>query len=52
MKVWDEGGDFRDLVLKDEEIRAKLSADEIERVFDVKHYLRNVDKVFARVFGE
>jgi adenylosuccinate lyase len=29
-----------------------LSAEEIARVFDVKHYLRNVDKVFARVFGD
>jgi adenylosuccinate lyase len=52
MKVWDEGGDFRDLVLKDEEINSKLLDGEIEKVFDVKHYLRNVDKVFARVFDE
>jgi adenylosuccinate lyase len=50
MKVWDEGGNFRDLVLKDEEINSKLSVEEIEKVFDVKYYLRNVDKVFARVF--
>ena len=52
MQVWDEGGEFRDLVLKDKDIRGKLSAEEIERVFDVRHYLRNVDKVFARVFNE
>ena len=52
MRVWDEGGDFRDLVLKDEEINSKLSSGEIEKVFEVKHYLRNVDKVFARVFDE
>jgi adenylosuccinate lyase len=52
MKVWDEGGEFRDLVLKDEEINSKLSDGEIEKVFDVRHYLRNVDKVFARVFDE
>ncbi|HEX8287578.1 MAG TPA: adenylosuccinate lyase [Pyrinomonadaceae bacterium] len=52
MKVWDEGGEYRDLVLNDQEIRAKLSAEEIEKVFDIKHYLRNVDKVFTRVFGE
>ena len=52
MKVWDEGGEFRDLIMKDEDILAKLSAEEIERVFDVKYYLRNVDTVFERVFGE
>ena len=53
MKIWDaQVGEFRDLVMNDADIRAKLSADEIEKVFDVKHYLRNVEKVFARVFGE
>ncbi|MDQ3179714.1 MAG: adenylosuccinate lyase [Acidobacteriota bacterium] len=51
MKVWDEGGEFQDLVKNDADISAKLSAEEIEKVFDVKHYLRNVGKVFARVFG-
>jgi adenylosuccinate lyase len=50
MKVWDEGGEYRDLILQDADIRAKLSPEEIERVFDVRHYLRNVEKVFARVF--
>ncbi len=50
MKVWDEGGDYKDLVMKDADIAAKLSPEDIERVFDVKHYLRNVEKVFERVF--
>ena len=52
MKVWDEGGVYKDLILQDEDIRAKLSVDEIEKAFDVKHYLRNVEKVFDRVFGK
>ena len=52
MKVWDEGGDYRELVMKDADISSQLSAEEIARVFDLKHYLRNVDRVFARVFGE
>lgn len=52
MKVWDEGGVYKDLILQDEDIRAKLSVDEIEKAFDVKHYLRNVEKVFERVFGQ
>jgi adenylosuccinate lyase len=51
MKVWDEGGEYIDLVQKDADISSCLSAEEIARVFDVKHYLRNVDKVFGRVFG-
>jgi adenylosuccinate lyase len=51
MKVWDEGGEYKDLVMKDADISAKLSSEEIVRVFDVRHYLRNVEKVFERVFG-
>lgn len=51
MKVWDEGSDYEDLVKKDADISSRLSYEEIARVFDLKHYLRNVDKVFSRVFG-
>jgi adenylosuccinate lyase len=51
MTVWDEGGEYKNLVLQDADITAKLSVDEIEKAFDVKHYLRNVEKVFDRVFG-
>ena len=51
MKVWDESGDYQELINKDADIASKLSSDEIARVFDLKHYLRNVDKVFTRVFS-
>lgn len=52
MRVWDEGGEYKDLIMKDEDIRANLSVEEIEKAFSVEHYLRNVDKVFKRVFGK
>ena len=51
MKVWDEGGDYAELIKSDADIASHLSAEEIARVFDLKHYLRNVGKVFDRVFG-
>jgi adenylosuccinate lyase len=51
MKVWDEGGDYQQLIKSDADISSHLSAEEIAPVFDLRHYLRNVDKVFARVFG-
>ncbi|CAN5358324.1 adenylosuccinate lyase [soil metagenome] len=51
MKVWDEGGDYADLIKKDADISSHLSNDEIARVFDLRHYLRNVGKVFDRVFN-
>jgi adenylosuccinate lyase len=50
MKVWDEGGDYNELVNNDADISMHLTAEEIARVFDLKHYLRNVEKVFERVF--
>jgi adenylosuccinate lyase len=51
MRVWDDGGEYADLVMNDADISSKLSADEIARVFDLDHYLRNVEKVFERVFS-
>jgi adenylosuccinate lyase len=51
MKTWDEGGDFRERVLADQDITSRLTREQIERVFLPAHYLRNVDKIFARVFG-
>jgi adenylosuccinate lyase len=51
MKVWDEGGDYQVLVKEDADISSHLDGEEIARVFDLKHYLRNVNSVFARVFG-
>jgi adenylosuccinate lyase len=51
MKVWDEGADFRTLVLSDPDIAARLAPEQVERVFSLDTYTRNVDKIFARVFG-
>jgi adenylosuccinate lyase len=51
MKAWDEAGDFHSLISADKEIRAHLSEEKIARVFSLDTYLRNVDAVFARVFG-
>jgi len=50
MKVWDEGSDYQELIKADTDISSQLSPEEIARVFDLKHYLRNVDRVFERVF--
>lgn len=52
MRVWDEGGEFKDLVLNDPDISSRLAPAEIEKVFSLEHYLRNVDKVFDRVFNK
>lgn len=52
MRVWDEGASFRDLVMNDKRVTEKLSRHELDDLFDINKQLRNVDKIFARVFGE
>jgi adenylosuccinate lyase len=51
MKVWDEGGEFHALVAADKDIQAQLAREEIDRVFSLETYLRNVDAIFSRVFS-
>ena len=51
MRVWDEGANFRELVLGDERIARHLSRAELDALFDINNHLRNVDKIFERVFG-
>jgi adenylosuccinate lyase len=52
MKVWQDGTNFRELIAAEPEITSRISRQQIERAFDLKRQLRNVDKIFARVFGE
>jgi adenylosuccinate lyase len=52
MHAWKEGLNFRDLVLHDKEITAKVPKRQVERAFDLKRQLRNIDQIFARVFPE
>ncbi len=51
MRAWNEGADFKALLLDDEEIRKHLDAKEIEECFDLQFYLRHVGTIFQRVFG-
>jgi adenylosuccinate lyase len=51
MKVWQEGADFRELLLADPDVRKHLSAAEMAASFDLGYHLREVDTIFARVFG-
>jgi adenylosuccinate lyase len=48
MQSW-EGADFKALLLADPSVRAKLSPEEIERCFDLRHHLRNLDHTFEQL---
>ncbi len=49
-KVWDEKQDFKQAVLADTRITGKLSKQEIDSAFDLRHALRHTDAIFSRLF--
>src|SRR2546425_7360882 len=50
MRVWDEGGTFKEKVLNDADIKQKMTAADVDKVFDSSRLLANVDRIFQRVF--
>ncbi len=52
MQAWREEKNFHELVLADPEITGRVPRRTLLRAFDLKRQLRNVDKIFARVFGK
>jgi adenylosuccinate lyase len=52
MRAWKEGLNFRELVMADKNITGRVPAKAIQRAFDLKRQLRNIDAIFARVFGK
>ena len=52
MRSWQEGIEFRELLLKDAEVVAKLKPEELAAAFKVENFLTHVDFIFKRVFGE
>jgi adenylosuccinate lyase len=51
MKVWEQGADFLEELLADDEVRAALSEAAIRDKFDLAYHTRHVDAIFERVFG-
>ncbi|HEY4902702.1 MAG TPA: adenylosuccinate lyase [Candidatus Sulfotelmatobacter sp.] len=51
MRAWKEGLDFRQEVLADKEIAGRVPRKQIDYAFDLSRQLKNVDKIFARVFS-
>lgn len=50
MNAWETGGDFRAAVEDDEQIQRWLGPEKIQESFSLERQLRNVDKIFDRVF--
>jgi adenylosuccinate lyase len=52
MRSFDEQRDFKTLLLGDADVTSVLPPAEIEKAFDLNEQLRNVDRIFARVFDQ
>lgn len=51
METWKHGGNFRERLQRDPDIRKHLDRKEVDRCFDLSHTLRRVDYIFKRVFN-
>ncbi len=52
MRAWRGEGEFLDLLKADKDVAKVLRAKELEALFDLGYHLKQVDTIFARVFGE
>jgi len=53
MKVWDSDGQLSllDLLKDDPDVSQRLSADELNALFDLDYHFKHVDTIFDRLFG-
>src|SRR5881394_188512 len=53
MKVWQSDGELSllDLLKQDREVAERLSAGQLDALFDLGYHLRRIDTIFERVFG-
>jgi adenylosuccinate lyase len=49
MKSWQENLDFKKLLMQDKEVSKYLRPAELEKIFNLDYYLRNVNKIFKNV---
>ncbi|MDD5505872.1 MAG: adenylosuccinate lyase [Candidatus Omnitrophica bacterium] len=49
MYTWKEEIDFKDALMLDPKVLKILSEKELDKIFDLNYYLRNVNKIFKRV---
>lgn len=47
--AWDTGTHMRDLLLQDEEVRARLTPEQIEAIFDPSYHTAHIDETFRRL---
>ncbi|KCZ54460.1 adenylosuccinate lyase [Hyphomonas chukchiensis] len=51
MRTWRGEGNLLDLLKTDPDVKAKLTDEELEALFDLEYHFKHVDTIFERVFG-
>ena len=51
MKSWQEDGDFKRLLLEDDEVMSYLNTEDINTVFRIENFMGHIGLIFNRVFG-
>ncbi len=52
MRTWKKEGPLNELLKGDADVSSRLSAAEIDALFDLDYHFKHVDTIFARVFGK
>lgn len=52
MRTWKKEGPLNELLKGDADVSTRLSAAEIDALFDLEYHFKHVDTIFARVFGK
>ena len=49
MRVWKEGIQFKEALLADRDVNRHLKPSDLDRIFDLDYYLRNVNTIYKRL---
>jgi len=52
MASWQTNKNFKEFLLQDRLLRKYLTSDDLDEIFDLEYYLRNINKIFSRVFSK
>lgn len=51
LEAFNNHGNFKENLLKDEDVRKLLTTEEISAIFDKEEFLQNIDKIYARILN-
>ena len=52
MEVWQKGISFKELLMRESEVKKRISLQEMNDIFSNKYYLKSVDTIYERVFNK